>query len=348
MKKIVSATVMVLMASLMWAGVKKSADNVVSYSYRNVIDTRKVDIKEVYNSVREVLNDEHIPHFTSQVKGDYQIETEWMAIKRGTDTTYDVDHRYLTPPTTWQYPLYLKYYIKITKKNYSVNAVTTSGGIQWVSYDLSYKAQDTVDVRPQTEFWYNLVHLSRKINVALKFRLDGKRYSEIFSGPGGSLPYNPGGMRTQSDWTVTYPEMARSIESGNSWVSPPSGGSVPSPGYPPPVPSSNEANRYASALPPTQSAYTGSGYGGPSTGIMTVPPGITPPAATQSGYGNYPAASGLPSRTPGGEVYTGQGVTYGGQGEATYTGKGSGYSGSAIYGYTPAPASPLGYPYTSR
>jgi hypothetical protein len=333
--------------SLFSCASKNKNENLVTYDYRSVVDTKKVNNKDVYNAVREVLNDEHIPHFTTQLKGDYQIETEWMAMKRGTDTVYDVNHRYLTPPNTWQYPLYLKYYIKVAKKSYSVSAVTTSGGVQWVSYDLSYKAQDTIDVRPQTEFWYNLIHLSRKINVSLKFRLDGKRYSEIFSGPGGSLPYNPGGLRTQSDWTVTYPEMARSLESGNAWTTPPAGGTIPSPGYAPPAPAQNDAGRYAPALPPSQNMYNKSGYTSPSVS-MGPTSSFPPPVAAPSGYGNYSASNGSPSKTPGGEVFTGRGTTYTATDREAYTGKGSGYSGSAIYGYTPAPASPLGYPYTSR
>jgi hypothetical protein len=187
-----------------------NAQNEVRWEYKSIVSAKKVDIAVVYNTVRQVLSDENIPSFTTQLKDKYAIETEWLGIRRSRDPVMSSNSQVPSPPDT-RYPTYLKYLLTIDKKGYSISAIANSGGIQWVSYDQSYKPNVFVNVMPQTEYWDALIHLSRQINVNVKNRIDSRRYDESFTGPGSPRPFYSDSNYPAQTPAWTYPEVSRNV-----------------------------------------------------------------------------------------------------------------------------------------
>jgi hypothetical protein len=182
--------------------------NEVRWEYKTIVSAKKVDMTAVYNTMRQVLVNENIPSFTTQLKNKYSIETEWLGIRRGREVVLDPNSIFPPPPDT-RYPTYIKYFIDIDKKGYGVSAITSSGGIQWVSYDQSYKPNVFVDVMPQTEYWDAIISLSRQFNVNIKNRIDGGRYAEYFNGPGSTRPFYSGSTYPAQSPAWSYPEVPR-------------------------------------------------------------------------------------------------------------------------------------------
>jgi hypothetical protein len=158
----------------------KKAQNELRWDYKSFLNTKKVDSNVVHNTVWQVLADENIPGFATQLKNKYAIETEWLSIRRGRGPDMAPDSRVLSAADT-RYPVYIKYFLVIDKKGYTISAIANYEGVQWVSYDQSYKPAALEDVMPQTEYGDALISLSNRINVSLKARIDGGRFAESLS-----------------------------------------------------------------------------------------------------------------------------------------------------------------------
>jgi hypothetical protein len=366
-KRVITIFVCIAVAAS-FAGCKSAkAQNEVRWNYKAVLTTKKVDVAKVYNTVRGVLNEENIPNFTTQGKNKYTIETEWLGIRRGRDAFVISDSPAASPENSWHYPTYVKYYVSIDKKGYTMSAVTTSGGIQWVSYDMSYKPNQTVDVLPQSENWDNLIRLTRQINVNLKYYLDGQRYAESFTGPGSTRPYYSGSSHPVQDQAWAYPELTRSTNSYNStgpilpsyqndpyWNAGDGrvGGGTPGvtesystgqSAYTPQSSTPPQNRPYVPAAPifPPNTTVAPSGYSavppGYTNGTYAAPPGYSngtyaaPPAAPASGtYSPYLNGSLL---NPGTSYAPAPSYNGTGAPTAAYPAAGNGYTGGA--GYAP-------------
>jgi hypothetical protein len=207
---IFGAMLCVVALGFMGCNSTKAQNNEIRWEYKSLVNTKNVNIAAVYNSVRQVLVNEDIPSFTTQLKNKYAIETEWLGIRHGREPIMDPNARVPPPPDT-RYPTYIKYFIDIDQKGYGISAITNSGGIQWVSYDQSYQPNVFVDVMPQTEYWDAVTSLSRQINVCIKNRIDGGGYEEFFVGPGSPRPFYSGSTYPAQTPAWTYPEVPRNF-----------------------------------------------------------------------------------------------------------------------------------------
>jgi hypothetical protein len=317
-----------LVGATLFSCASKKNQNVITWKYKQVVSAKKVTPAQVYTTVRDVLNQENIPNFTTQQKNKYDIETEWLVVRRGGQGYMDMT--YPTPPNSLVYPSFIKFYVSITKKSYTLSAVTTNGGVTWVSYDLSYKPNATLDVLKNSDYWSNMVYLTRQINVNLKSSVDGMRFSSITTTPNTGRPFYSGNPRPTDSTSWPYPDRGPAAQS----MVP------PNTGYPA-YPQAGSIDSYTYPLP---EPYTGgaspSGYGS-SSYYLPSQTAVTYPAPASGAYQSVPAWSApqqyaTPQAAPPRSVYGGSSGYSAPSGAYGYGGQ-SAYSGPAPQMYASPP-----------